>query len=214
VFTSFNDNTVGGKTGTGSPKAGDWTGISSSTDGSVDVEYANVSYASTAVNASGGSSSLIKVDSDNFSSNETAVSISAALTTNAQIENNSFAGNTVAIDASSNWSTVTADPVSCLYVPTMTATGNLFDGSSTPLVTPADYALITGGSLAGMFGVPFVEDYPEDWADDIQSSSQDTIAVSYEPCIDVTNPTDSYVAIAIPLDLDGSLAARRPAAGR
>ena len=33
VFTSLNDNTVGGTTGTGSPEAGDWGGINVSGKG-------------------------------------------------------------------------------------------------------------------------------------------------------------------------------------
>jgi hypothetical protein len=192
---------VGGVTGSGSPAAGDWGGIEGATTGSLDLENAAVKYAATAVDFSAGSSSLVKADSDNFWDNGTAVSVSAAIGTNAQIENDAFDGNTVAIDASSNWSTITADPVSCMYVPTMTATGNTFDGSTTPLVTSADYATITGGTLASQFGVPGVEDYPDGWADNVQPSNQDTIDVSYLPCIDVTSPEDSYVAIAIPLDL-------------
>jgi hypothetical protein len=49
-----------------------------------------------------------------------------------------FEGNGVAIDASSNWSTLTADPADCAYVPTMEATGNRFGGSSDPLVSVSD----------------------------------------------------------------------------
>jgi hypothetical protein len=203
TFTSVNDSGVGGVTGTGSPAAGDWGGINGTTAASIDLENSVMEYATTGVNFSAGSSSKATIDSDTFESNGTAVSVSAAIGTNAQIENNSFTGNTVAINASSNWTTVTADPVKCSYIPTMTATGNTFSGSSAPLVTPADYTLITSGNLASMFNVPGVEDYPDGWADNIQQSSNDTIAVTYMPCIDVTSPPDSYVAIAIPLDLGG-----------
>ena len=162
-------------------------------------------YATTAVTFSAGSSSKVKIDGDQFTSNGTAISISAAIGTNAQIENNLFDSNTVAINASSNWSTVTADPVNCFYNPLMTATGNTFDGSKVPIVTHADHALITGGNLASLFGVPTVEEYPGDWAENVRSGSTDTISVSYEPCIDVIDPLLSYVAIAIPLDLGGSI---------
>jgi hypothetical protein len=51
TFTSFNDNSVGGATGSGSPKAGDWPGII--VWGSADIENAVISYASTAINATG-----------------------------------------------------------------------------------------------------------------------------------------------------------------
>jgi hypothetical protein len=44
TFTSINDNSIGGATGSGSPAAGDWNGISSSADGSVDVERTSVDY--------------------------------------------------------------------------------------------------------------------------------------------------------------------------
>jgi hypothetical protein len=205
VFTSDNDNSVGGPTGTGSPATGDWNGIAGTTTSSISLENALLEYATTAINVTAGSSSLITVDANSFQSNGTAVSIDASETTNAQIEDNTFLGNNVAINASSNWSTVTADPVSCFYLPTMTATGNTFDGSSDPIVSSTDYALITGGDLASEFGVPTVEDYLSGWTDNIQEGSTDTISVSYEPCIDVTHPLDSYVAIAIPLNLDGSV---------
>ena len=231
TFTSINDNSVGGVTGSGDPQAADWNGIYGSTTSSIDIEYANIDYGASAdyyggygaslfgggssvvllnddiehapmgIDLSDGSSSLTEIDSDSFTFDGTAVSISVALTSNAQIENNSFDDNSVAIAASSNWTVATADPVSCLYIPTITATDNTFDGSSTPFVTQTDYALITGGDLASMFDVPTVQDYPPDWTNGVEPSSDDTISVSYEPCIDVNNPLYSYVAIAIPLDL-------------
>ena len=45
VFTSMNDNTVGGVTGTGSPTPGDWYGVIMSGSGSVDATYARVDWA-------------------------------------------------------------------------------------------------------------------------------------------------------------------------
>jgi hypothetical protein len=204
TFTSVNDNSIGGDSGNGSPAASDWGGITCTTSATVDVENSALRYATEGIDISGGSGEHITIDSDVFMDNGTAVSVSAAVTTNAQIENNDFSGNSVAIDASSNWSTVTAD---CVYVPTMTATGNTFHGQSNPIVTSSDYDLITGGDLASEFGVPFVEDYPDGWTANLQDASnynnQDSISVSYEPCIDPISPGDSYVAIAIPLDLGG-----------
>ena len=38
TFTSTNDNSVGGDTGTGSPAAGDWNGIDLSGSGSLDLQ--------------------------------------------------------------------------------------------------------------------------------------------------------------------------------
>ena len=45
VFTSMNDNTVGGVTGTGSPTPGDWYGVIVSGSGSVDATYPRVDWA-------------------------------------------------------------------------------------------------------------------------------------------------------------------------
>jgi hypothetical protein len=208
IFTSINDNTVGGSTGTGTPAPGDWQGIEGSTTSTITLNYAKVSYASTGIDVSAGSNSLVKVDSNTFVSNDTAVSISAAFGTNAQIENNSFSGNTVAIDASSNWTTATASGLACFYNPEMVATGNIFGGSKTPIVTPSTYDLITGGDLANLFGVASVEEWPGDWTTSLgplREGNSDTITVDFEPCVDVTDPSLSYVAIAIPLSLDGSI---------
>ena len=62
TFTSFNDSSVGGTTGSGSPAAGDWEGIRSSGGGSVDLEHATVSYATRAVQAEGSGTTAIESD--------------------------------------------------------------------------------------------------------------------------------------------------------
>jgi len=51
VFTSINDNSVGGSTGSGSPVAGNWTGIMVSGAGSIDLEHASVSYVEAGVSS-------------------------------------------------------------------------------------------------------------------------------------------------------------------
>jgi len=51
TITSVNDNSVGGKTGTGTPAAGAWGGIEASGPGLLDIEHARVEYASTGVSA-------------------------------------------------------------------------------------------------------------------------------------------------------------------
>jgi hypothetical protein len=62
VFTSLNDNSVGGTTGTGSPKPGDWFGIGSSgSEGSVDLEHVNLSYAYTGLDFAGTDALLTEV---------------------------------------------------------------------------------------------------------------------------------------------------------
>jgi hypothetical protein len=51
TFTSVNDNSVGGVTGSGSPAAGDWWGVVARGVGSVDLAHVRVSYASTGLRA-------------------------------------------------------------------------------------------------------------------------------------------------------------------
>ncbi len=62
VFTSINDNAVGGTTGSGTPAAGDWNGIySTGNSGSIDLEHAKVSYAGTGLALEGGTALLAEV---------------------------------------------------------------------------------------------------------------------------------------------------------
>ena len=204
TFTSINDNSVGGDTGSGSPSAGDWNGITGTTTASIDIEYATLKYASTAADFSGGSGETIKINADEFLSNSTAVSVSVAVDSNISITNNQFVGNETAIDVSSNWTTATISPVECSYIPTMTATGNEFGPSLSPdpLVSQSDYDTIIGGTIAGYAGLP-VETYPDGWTDDLAVGTSDLVSWSVQGCIDVAEPEDSYVAITIPLNLTG-----------
>ncbi len=68
VFTSINDNTVGGDTGNGSPAADDWQGISSDSVGAIDLEHANVKYGNWGVFAN--STGPLSVANDSFTSIE------------------------------------------------------------------------------------------------------------------------------------------------
>ena len=70
TFTSINDNSIGGITGSGKPAAGDWGGIYAGTPGSVDVEHANVSYAFDGVQTYSTGATVLKNDS--FSSSQYA----------------------------------------------------------------------------------------------------------------------------------------------
>jgi urease beta subunit len=206
TFTSVNDNSVGGATGSGSPTEGDWMGIAGSTSASLDLEHTTVEYASTAANFAGGSESKVTIDSNTFSLNGTAVSVSAAVGTNASITNNAFTGNNVAINASSNWTTASIDPASCVYEPTMKATNNTFDGQDKAQVSESSLETIDALKVSGDAGLP-VEEYPAylgtDWTDDLRSSSTDVITWTMQPCIDVVDPVNSYAAVAIPLNLTG-----------
>ena len=54
VFTSVNDNTVGGVTGTGSPAAGDWGGVEAKVHGkNSEMAYTRIEYASQALSSAG-----------------------------------------------------------------------------------------------------------------------------------------------------------------
>ncbi|MGD0834598.1 MAG: kelch repeat-containing protein, partial [Candidatus Dormibacteria bacterium] len=109
VFTSINDNSVGGATGSGSPTAGDW-GIESSAGGSIDIEHADIDYARTAVNA-GGSGGLT-IENDSFSSEYGGVASSGSAAP--VIEGNTFVspgGEAVSVIASGT-PTVEANAVS------------------------------------------------------------------------------------------------------
>ena len=64
VFTSINDDSVGGATGTGKPAAGDWYGIDTSAGGTIDLEYADVDYGNLGVLAEGTGGATLA--NDNF----------------------------------------------------------------------------------------------------------------------------------------------------
>ncbi len=81
TFTSINDNSVGGDTGSGSPLAGDWVGIDVDGSGTVDLEHATVNYAITGVVVS--SSASVTISSNTFANEQHAaanVSGTSALT--------------------------------------------------------------------------------------------------------------------------------------
>jgi invasion protein IalB len=90
TFTSINDNSVGGATGSGSPAAGDWYGIADNS-GSVDLQDAVVDYANVGLSASGSGS--LTVQQTTFSNVGTAIvtSASSALLTGIDVDNASEA---------------------------------------------------------------------------------------------------------------------------
>jgi hypothetical protein len=143
VFTSTNDSTVGGVTGTGSPSAGDWDGIWID-DGSADIEHATISYASDAVSASDTST----VELSNAKIQDSSVGI--ADSSGAVGFRGSFSGNGMDVQACTwNSGSCTVDA----------AYSNWGDGSTGPF--PASGALACGavtvspwlpsGSNSGIF---------------------------------------------------------------
>jgi hypothetical protein len=101
IFTSINDNTVGGVTGTGSPAAGDWGGIAVDGGGSMNLDDTTVTYA--VANLQGATSGTVVLDDDTFSNSTYASSIDAPAPT---VENDIFtddpAGSADAVNISSS----------------------------------------------------------------------------------------------------------------
>ena len=122
IFTSLNDNSVGGKTGNGKPSAGEWGGIeaSPSTEENpvVRLEHVQVRYAGTGLSAT-TDKKVIAEDSE-FADDSTAVNIAATLGTNAAIHHDWFDDNGIALAGSSDWEPI--EP--CQYIPTISATEN------------------------------------------------------------------------------------------
>ncbi|MBA3809026.1 MAG: hypothetical protein H0X28_11665 [Solirubrobacterales bacterium] len=117
VFTSINDNSAGGTTGTGKPAAGDWQGIiatpSSTENPVVMLEHASVSYATTGLDAT--TNRQVTVQSDSLAHNGVAVDIAATIGTNAAIHETWFDENGVALAGSSDWNPVATPVTSCEF---------------------------------------------------------------------------------------------------
>jgi hypothetical protein len=168
TFTSINDNSIGGITGSGSPAVGDWGGIEVE-GGSIDLEYANVSYASTAVYAS--TSNLVKVENDIFRTNSVALQIQGQLGTNAAVHDNWFDQNVVALSGDSIW-----EPIApCGYFPDFYASANTFGAlqSPDPVVSETQYLELL-----------FTESWPDD-VGDLQQGTTDQIQLNGEGCSEV-----------------------------
>jgi len=60
TFTSFNDNSIGGTTGSGSPAAGNWADVTVTGSGSIDLEHAAVDYSAYGVNVSTTGSAVVE----------------------------------------------------------------------------------------------------------------------------------------------------------
>ncbi len=77
TFTSINDNSIGGATGTGSPAATDWSGIRSESSGSIDLEHAAVKYTSgpnnAAIDANGVTTTILNDTFDTIGENGVSV---------------------------------------------------------------------------------------------------------------------------------------------
>ncbi len=199
TFTSTNDNSVGGTTGSGSPAAGDWAGITVSGTGSIDMEHDRMDYAGSAISTV--SDSEVVVENGRFDHNNYALRIDATVGTNAAIHGNWFDGNDVSIDASSDWSPV--NPV-CEFVPTISADGNVYgtsESTSAP-VSQSDYDEIQAEMLQ-----PDTETYPDGWTDDIVAGTSDIVQgwLGSLPCATPPDGAPVCDVLGIPLNFEPGL---------
>jgi hypothetical protein len=176
VFTSVNDNSVGGDTGSGSPAAGEWAGIIST--GNTKIEYATIAYAATAVD------------------------LEASLGVNDAIHHDWFDDNQTALGGSSDWDPADTGVEPCQYVPQISSTDNKYGPGQQPepFVSAADYVTITAAILAG------AESSPDGWTDNIAVGNSDTITWAALPCIvdeevvpDVATPYGFFTGDTPPL---------------
>ncbi len=143
TFTSIDDNSVGGETGTGKPKADDWSGIdavpSAQGNPTIELVHAKVAYAATGLDAT--TNNDVTVESDTLTHNSTALDVHATLGTNAAIHHNWFDETEVALAGSSDWNpteiTVGLFGSPCRDVPEMSATENEYGAErlSEPFLT-------------------------------------------------------------------------------
>jgi hypothetical protein len=189
TFTSLNDNSVGGKTGTGEPEPGEWAGIAVGGSGSVKITGARISYAQTAIDStSEGELTIGALDSENrFVDNGTALDIAATLGlpgTNAAIHGNWFDGNGAALDGSSDWDPGDLSPFApCQYIPSMSATGNEYGPNrvSTPFLSQSSHEDLEAALLASLGN-----ESPDGWTHHIAVGTTDTITWLDLPCTDGT----------------------------
>jgi hypothetical protein len=200
VFTSINDNSIGGATGTGKPAAGDWQGLvatpSSTENPVVILEHASVSYATTGLDAT--TNRQVTVQSDSLAHNGVAVNIAATIGTNAAIHETWFDENGVALAGSSDWNPVATPVTSCEYIPTMAATGNTYGLSqaTTPFLTKAELA-----EIAVLLLVPETETSPSGWPASVGVGPDDRVTWSVLPCQPLEKKPP-HVVIATPFAIE------------
>ena len=239
VFTSIHDGSAGGATDTNAPPAvGDWTGITvgdaddavtnravpdfevedavsiEDTDGiaSINLEYARVKYATTAVAAT--TVGTVNIKDNRFVSNSIALNIVAGISivdfrsTNAAIVRNIFTDNGTALTGDSVW--VGAETqvevvsgifvtIGCHYFPEMNAGDNVFDGApdGTPLFSEFDYDIVQL-----LLHVPGTTTSPNGWTDGIETGQQDVVTYHALPCLELPDYENSHIVIASPFDFN------------
>ncbi len=172
TFTSINDNSVGGSTGSGSPAAGDWTGIEAT--GNVDSEYDDIKYAVDGLN------------------------LQASPGINDAVHNDWFDQNKAALYGTSDWDGVdTGLPKGgCQYIPEIAAGGNVYGPNRTSYAYESndDYAAIQSALLDGATA------YPDGWTDfsNIRPGDTDHVTWALLPC---QVGQDTQFRVASPFDI-------------
>ncbi len=181
TFTSINDNSVGGSSGSGSPAASDWAGIQASGSGSLDVEHAVVEYG-TSVGGQGFASLVALNDTFSLDGGLAAVLGTGASVT---VKNNSFvspsgsavvvsspqlqlSGNTASgissatVGGQAYWADSSALDFAALSSNTADAGGLVVSGSAVTSTWSGSIPLLleTGGETAQDFASSAVLDVP------------------------------------------------------
>ena len=96
TFTSINDNSVGGATGSWTPTSTDWSGIAVDQTGAVDIAYATIEY--TTMGVYGMDGGAITVSQSTLNTADYGVFASENNTAAVAVSNNTFTGqNTAAV---------------------------------------------------------------------------------------------------------------------
>ncbi len=148
TFTSFNDNSIAGQEGSGTPALGDWTGIYSSVSGSLSLKHTVVKYASEGVDATGPGTSIDSSTVENSSG--TGIYVYPPQGTQGNVATVSVTNDTVSSSGSDGIDVITMGPgVSSSPVPVVT--GNTVNTSGSAAISVYGTAL-NGSDLTGNGG--------------------------------------------------------------
>jgi hypothetical protein len=135
IFTSWNDNSVGGSTGSGSPAADDYNLAISPNGGTIDVSYATFEYAYQAVEDAGSDGSSVTITDSTFNDEYAGVNMGSATHTSLILERNSFDLST---SSSSNYAIEVSHANSLADIVLSGVNSNTFTGSGNNVTVEAE----------------------------------------------------------------------------